>query len=117
MSNKRAALGKGLGALISGMDNIAPVPGDAVPAAKAVQTPDPAAINEIPIDRISANPYQPRSNFDEQALAELTDSIRQLGIIQPITVRRVGMKYQIISGERRFKAARCGQAWRPFLPT
>lgn len=88
------------------MDNIAPVPGDAVPAAKAVQTPDPAAINEIPIDRISANPYQPRSNFDEQALAELTDSIRQLGIIQPITVRRVGMKYQIISGERRFKAAR-----------
>lgn len=106
MSNKRAALGKGLGALISDMDSIAPVPGNAAPAAKAVQTPDPAAINEIPIDRISANPYQPRSNFDEQALAELTESIRQLGIIQPITVRKVGMRYQIISGERRFKAAR-----------
>lgn len=88
------------------MDSIAPVPGNAAPAAKAVQTQDPAAINEIPIDRISANPYQPRSNFDEQALAELTESIRQLGIIQPITVRKVGMRYQIISGERRFKAAR-----------
>ncbi|HJB43690.1 MAG TPA: ParB/RepB/Spo0J family partition protein, partial [Candidatus Coprenecus merdipullorum] len=69
-------------------------------------TAGPASINEIPVSKISANPYQPRSNFDEQALAELTESIRQLGIIQPITVRKTGMSYQIISGERRFKAAR-----------
>lgn len=69
-------------------------------------TAGPASINEIPVSKISANPYQPRSNFDEQALAELTESIRQLGIIQPITVRKIGMSYQIISGERRFKAAR-----------
>ena len=107
MSNKRAALGKGLGALISGLDQpgTAPVSGTgAVP----VRTPAPAlaSICEIPVDKISANPYQPRSNFDEQALAELTDSIRQLGIIQPITVRKTGLRYQIISGERRFKAAK-----------
>lgn len=108
MSTKRAALGKGLGALISGLDNLNPAPPSAAsPAAQAaVQVPGPASICEIPVEKISANPYQPRSNFDEQALAELTESIRQLGIIQPITVRKIGMSYQIISGERRFKAAR-----------
>lgn len=107
MSNKKAALGKGLGALISGIDGIGPGPayGQTAPA-KPANIPGPASISEISIDRISANPFQPRSNFDEQALAELTGSIRQLGIIQPITVRKIGMGYQIISGERRFKAAK-----------
>ncbi len=106
MSNKRAALGKGLGALISGLDQAGTVPATGTGAVPA-RTPAPAlaSICEIPIDKISANPYQPRSNFDEEALAELTDSIRQLGIIQPITVRKTGLHYQIISGERRFKAA------------
>ena len=85
-----------------------PVPGSGTPASATPSptVPGPAAINEIPVDKISANPYQPRSNFDEQALAELADSIRQLGIIQPITVRKIGLRYQIISGERRFKAAK-----------
>ena len=107
MSNKRAALGKGLGALISGLEQTGGVP-SAGTAAPAVRTSAPAlaSICEIPVDKISANPYQPRSNFDEQALAELADSIRQLGIIQPITVRKIGLRYQIISGERRFKAAK-----------
>ena len=107
MSNKRAALGKGLGALISGMDGTdsAQVSGPGISSGTA-GTAGPASINEILVSKISANPYQPRSNFDEQALAELTESIRQLGIIQPITVRKIGMSYQIISGERRFKAAR-----------
>lgn len=108
MANRRDALGKGLGALIPGMDSL----GSAVPADSAAAhaashgLSDLASICEIPIDKISANPFQPRSNFDETALAELTESIRQLGIIQPITVRKIGLKYQIISGERRFKAAR-----------
>lgn len=107
MSNKKAALGRGLGALISGIDGIGPGPDSGqTAAARPVHAPGPASINEISIDRISANPFQPRSNFDEQALAELTESIRQLGIIQPITVRKIGMAYQIISGERRFKAAK-----------
>lgn len=106
MSTKRAALGKGLGALISGMDGIGQTPPAGAVPASVPQIPGPASISEIPVDKISANPYQPRSNFDEQALEELTESIRQLGIIQPITVRKIGLRYQIISGERRFKAAR-----------
>lgn len=103
MANKRAALGKGLGALIQGVDNI-----DANSNAVAIsinRESSPASITEIPVDKITANPYQPRSNFDEAALEELTESIRTYGIIQPITVRRSGLRYQIISGERRFKAA------------
>lgn len=92
-------MGKGLGALISGMD------GQVTSSPAPAPTHNPASICEIPVDKISANPYQPRSNFDEEALSELTESIRQLGIIQPITVRKIGLKYQIISGERRFKAA------------
>ena len=92
-------MGKGLGALIPGVDSLATSPAATAPVH------NPASICEIPIDKISANPYQPRSNFDEEALAELTESIRQLGIIQPITVRKIGLRYQIISGERRFKAA------------
>ena len=92
-------MGKGLGALIPVVDSLATSPAATAPVH------NPASICEIPIDKISANPYQPRSNFDEEALAELTESIRQLGIIQPITVRKIGLRYQIISGERRFKAA------------
>lgn len=92
-------MGKGLGALLPGIDSRSYAPAEAAAS-------NPAAICGIPVDKISANPYQPRSNFDEEALAELTESIRQLGIIQPITVRRIGLKYQIISGERRFKAAK-----------
>ena len=107
MSNKRAALGKGLGALISGLDQTGTAPAAGTASVRTpAAVPALASINEIPVDKISANPYQPRSNFDEQALAELTDSIRQLGIIQPITVRKIGLRYQIISGERRFKAAK-----------
>lgn len=108
MANRRDALGKGLGALIPGMDSL----GTAAPAESTASQASVhnlsglASICEIPIDKISANPFQPRSNFDETALDELTDSIRQLGIIQPITVRKIGLKYQIISGERRFKAAK-----------
>ncbi len=117
MSTKRSALGKGLGALIASADKTAnlglSINNDAQQALDAqqasqpqTQPANPASISEIPIHKISANPYQPRSYFDETALAELSDSIRQFGIIQPITVRRIGLKYQIISGERRFKAAK-----------
>jgi ParB family chromosome partitioning protein len=88
---KRSALGKGLDKLIS-MDNI--------------QTEGSSAINEIPINQINPNPDQPRQNFDEEALEELAASIRELGIIQPLTLRSTGEgSYQIISGERRYRAA------------
>ena len=88
---KRSALGKGLDSLIS-MDDI--------------QTSGSSAINEIPITQITPNPDQPRQNFDEEALEELATSIRELGIIQPLTLRSTGDNaYQIISGERRYRAA------------
>lgn len=103
MAIKRAALGKGLGALI-GNDSELTESGHIAASINRSENSS-VSITEIPIDKITANPYQPRSNFDETALEELTDSIRQYGIIQPITVRRMGLRYQIISGERRFKAA------------
>ena len=89
---KRNALGRGLGALIddAGQEHIV--------------TAD--AVNEIDINKIEANPFQPRSIFNEEALEELANSIKELGIIQPITVRKVNdNKFQLISGERRLRAA------------
>lgn len=91
-SPKRNALGRGLDSLIS-MDDI--------------QTNGSSAINEIELSQISPNPEQPRTWFDEDALEELASSIRELGIIQPLTLRKIGdEQYQIISGERRFRAAK-----------
>ena len=98
---KKSALGRGLGALISDIDNLnlnKPLvsPGEATPS----------SISEIALDQIEANPFQPRSTFDEELLDELADSIKAMGLIQPITVRLTEAgKYQIISGERRFRAS------------
>ena len=104
--NKKASpgLGRGLGALISGAADYNPV-FQAKPADPASET-DMTGIRNVPIDRIDTNPFQPRQNFDDEALAELSESIRTLGLIQPITVRESGGRYQIISGERRFRACR-----------
>ena len=88
---KRSALGRGLDSLIS-MDD--------VPARGS------SAINDIPLEQISPNPDQPRRTFDEEALEELAVSIRELGIIQPLSLRKTGNdSYQIIAGERRYRAA------------
>ncbi len=90
MMVKRNALGRGLGALID----------------DAEKMQDGAGINEIELRKIEANPFQPRSKFDEEALAELSASIREIGLIQPITLRKIAEdKYQIIAGERRFRAS------------
>ncbi|WP_372775927.1 ParB/RepB/Spo0J family partition protein [Mangrovibacterium sp.] len=91
---KRSALGRGLGALIDDAD-------------KQNDSHSSPSINEIPIENIEANPFQPRTKFDETALQELSASIKELGIIQPITLRKVADdKYQIIAGERRFRASK-----------
>lgn len=90
---KKNALGRGLDALI-----------DTSSAFKVGKQREP---NEIDINLIEANPYQPRSTFDEETLKELADSIQELGLIQPITVRVLDNgKYQLISGERRLRAAK-----------
>lgn len=89
---KRNALGRGLGALIDDSN--------------VVRDQHPVS-NEILISEIEANPFQPRVHFDEEALNELAASIKELGIIQPITLRRLAEnRYQIIAGERRFRASK-----------
>jgi ParB family chromosome partitioning protein len=86
---KRNVLGRGLGALIDDAEKM-----------------KQAAISEVELSKIEANPFQPRSKFDEEALEELAASIREIGLIQPITLRKTGPDtYQIIVGERRFRAA------------
>lgn len=91
---KKNALGRGLGALIEGVE-------------KEVIENKVEVNREIPINSIEANPFQPRSNFDEAALEELSVSIKELGIVQPLTVREVAAgRYQLIAGERRLRAAK-----------
>lgn len=91
---KKNALGRGLGALIDGVE-------------KEVLEKKVEANLDISVDSIDANPFQPRTNFDEQALEELSASIKKLGIVQPLTVRDAGQgRYQLIAGERRLRAAR-----------
>lgn len=101
---KKSALGKGLGALISGYEGTFE---PHQPKVVNIQPEAPTSISEIPIEKITANPYQPRTMFEEETLAELAESIKQLGVIQPITVRSLeNGSYQIISGERRYRAAK-----------
>ena len=98
MSSRPNALGRGIGALLPG-----------APPASAALAPAPrrgSAPGEIPVDRIDPNPEQPRRRFDADALARLSDSIEQHGVLQPVVVRRAGDRYQLLVGERRWRAAR-----------
>lgn len=102
---KKAALGRGLGALLESSDTDSP---DS-PGAFDIQNRarESARIFEIDVTNITANPYQPRTTFAEAGLAELAESIKQHGIIQPVTVKDVGGgRYQLISGERRLRASK-----------
>jgi ParB family transcriptional regulator, chromosome partitioning protein len=102
---RRGGLGKGLGALI---------PSDVARSSAAGLAARPG-IEEIPINQIDPNPYQPRNNFDEESLAGLTASIRELGVLQPILVRQASEdRYAIIAGERRWRAAK--RAGLQFIP-
>jgi len=93
---KKNALGRGLGALIEGAEE----------SRDRELIHSPSAVNEIPLNKISVNPFQPRTSFDEESLNELVMSVREHGIIQPITVRRAAdQSYQLITGERRMRAA------------
>lgn len=82
----RQALGKGLGALLP--------------------TSDADTVKKIPLDQIIANPYQPRQNFDDDALNELAESIKTHGILQPILLRKASNGYELVAGERRWRAAK-----------
>ncbi len=87
--NQKKVLGRGLGALIPQRSEVAS-----------------AALAQIPLDRIAANPYQPRKAFDEKSIDELTRSVREHGIVQPLVVSRTSdNRYRLIAGERRLRAA------------
>ena len=100
---RRSGLGRGLGALI---------PTDVV-AGTAVRP----GVLEVPISQIEPNPYQPRNHFDEESLAGLTASIRELGVLQPVLVREVDSdRFELIAGERRWRAAkRAGLQFMPII--
>ena len=91
---RRSGLGKGLNALI---------PSD--PAATTLSA-STVGYTEVPLGAIVANRYQPRGHFDEEALNSLTESVRTLGVLQPVLVRKVGEEYELIAGERRWRAAK-----------
>jgi len=108
-ADKRNALGRGLGALLddSVHVNAAAVKKTAAGNTGHQETEGLKAVNEVKISEIEVNPFQPRTEFDEQALQELADSISTQGLIQPVTVRKTGKNsYQLISGERRLRASK-----------
>ncbi|MFT6873440.1 MAG: ParB family chromosome partitioning protein [Roseivirga sp.] len=97
-SKSRNALGRGLGALLEDSSTNTP---------ESLNNNPVGSMNEVRLDQIQVNPYQPRTHFDRKALEELADSIKVQGIIQPITVRRLSDdEFQLISGERRFQASK-----------
>ncbi|MDB4905045.1 MAG: ParB/RepB/Spo0J family partition protein [Mucilaginibacter sp.] len=103
-AEKRNALGRGLSALLNDSENVQPNKNN---ASLGSEVGNLGSVNEIKLSEIEVNPFQPRTDFDEQALLELADSIKLQGLIQPITVRRVNAhSYQLISGERRLRASK-----------
>lgn len=97
---KKRALGRGLGALLENAEQ-----GGDLSSTYSQGSKKEAGVSTILISQVEANPYNPRTKFEKEALNELANSIQEHGIIQPITVRKIGKKYQIISGERRFRAS------------
>ena len=99
-ATKKQALGRGLSALLKDTPNI-----NAATDKNAVKLV--GSIIDLELEGIEVNPFQPRTYFDEEALRELANSIKELGVIQPITVRKLeGNKFQLVSGERRFRASK-----------
>ncbi|MHA4741127.1 ParB/RepB/Spo0J family partition protein [Dyadobacter sp. MSC1_007] len=102
-TKKMTGLGRGLGALLQDSEKMNPPR----QSSRASSVEVIGSMNEIDVSQIEANPYQPRTKFDQESLNELADSIRVQGIIQPITVRQLSEdSYQLISGERRLQASR-----------
>jgi ParB family chromosome partitioning protein len=111
-AEKRKALGRGLSALLNDSEDVLPYKksnnatgNNSVNSTQEVS--GLGSVNDIKLTEIEVNPFQPRTEFDEQALQDLSDSIKLQGLIQPITVRRINAhQYQLISGERRFRASK-----------
>lgn len=102
-TNKRQALGRGLNALLNGgTEEVLEIP----KVKTTTNTSVSGSVAMVAIANIEANPFQPRNEFEQEALQELAESIRTFGIIQPVTLRKISdTRYQLISGERRFRAS------------
>jgi ParB family chromosome partitioning protein len=98
----RNALGRGLGALIREAEPPPPVASAGATAAAPARAP---STNQVDVDLIDPSPYQPRTRFREEGLTELAQSIQSTGIVQPLVVRPVGSRFQLLAGERRWRAA------------
>jgi ParB family chromosome partitioning protein len=117
MAQQKRGLGKGLGALIpttpiglAATDVVSPLPDAVQPSRPTLEAIPGAYFDEIPVASIAPNPRQPRQIFDEEALAELAASIKAVGLLQPIVVRKVDEgKYQIVMGERRWRACQVAE--------
>ena len=117
MSQRRNALGRGLGALISKPAASSPTVGSSSTPSQTGMTsplssgapapvgPSAGGVFEIEVARIDPNPDQPRREFEPEALGQLADSIRQHGVLQPVVVRQAGSRYELVMGERRFRAS------------
>ncbi|GGC49524.1 chromosome partitioning protein ParB [Parapedobacter defluvii] len=104
---RKIGLGKGLSALLDDSEEVIKRPSESKAVGDVKEQKIPAGINNVQLSLIAVNPFQPRTDFDEEALRELADSIKLQGLIQPITVRQVeNGTYQLISGERRLRAAK-----------
>ena len=128
-TTKKSSLGRGLGALLQGIDvdspvvtadpapetaapnstektrTIATTPAGQAPTTRTPSAPDAEGVHDIPVEAINRGTYQPRQHFDHEALQELADSIKAQGLIQPILLRRRAGGYELIAGERRWRAA------------
>jgi ParB family chromosome partitioning protein len=93
---KKRALGKGLNALIPKVEDI-------------IEDEKKKAVQEIPLDQVQPNPYQPRHQFNSKTIQQMAESIKTKGLLQPIVVRRVDDRFQLVSGERRLRAARIAE--------
>ena len=108
-AEKRNALGRGLSALLNDSESVNQSQNNnkANNVSSGPEVNSLGSVNEIKLSEIEVNPFQPRTDFDQEALAELADSIKLQGLIQPITVRRLNAhSYQLISGERRLRASK-----------
>ena len=98
-SNRKQALGRGLSALLNDSEN----------HIKSINDKNSyqliGSVIDLDLNRIIANPFQPRTHFNEETLEELSQSFKELGVIQPITVRKKGSSFELIAGERRFRAS------------
>lgn len=105
MAAKTGGLGKGLDALIRRTDDL-PEQTKAPSTRNDKLIPGQVTVQDLPLSKIKPNPKQPRSVFDEDALQELVESIKEVGVLQPVIVRQVGQGFELIMGERRFRASK-----------